>query len=213
MIKSISISDVATFDRTGVAIENLKKINFIYGANGTGKTTITNFLQETSNTQFSNCTVDWQHAIPLQTLVYNKSFRERNFGQGKIDGIFTLGEATKEEKIAIEQMVKDLANIKNEGIEKNESKLQLTKEKKKLDDNFREAAWINVYKKHELFKEAFRGAKAKETFKNKLIDQSSTNTSDLRSYEELVEKAATLFEDAPVSLPLLQKIDFSRCRT
>lgn len=210
MIKSISISDVATFDRSGVAIENLKKINFIYGANGTGKTTITNFLQETSNTQFSNCTIDWQHAIPLQTLVYNKSFRERNFRKGKIDGIFTLGEATKEEKIAIEQMVKDLADIKNEGIEKNESKLQLTKEKKKLDDNFREAAWINVYKKHELFKEAFRGAKTKETFKNKLIDQSSTNTSDLKSYEEIKVKAATLFGETPTSLPPLQEIDFSR---
>ncbi len=210
MIKSISISDIATFDKTGVTIEDLNRINFIYGANGTGKTTITNFLQEANNQKFSNCKVEWQHTIPLQTLVYNKTFRERNFGKGKIDGVFTLGEATKEEKIAIEQMVKNLADTKNEGISKSESKAHLVKETEKLDYDFREAAWIDVYKKHYLFKEAFHRARTKETFKNKLIDQLSTNSNDLKSYEEIKEKAATLFGETPISMHLIQGIDFSR---
>ncbi|EGR4189604.1 hypothetical protein DLR60_05155 [Vibrio tarriae] len=39
MIRSLKLADVATYDTTGVHLSNLKKINFIYGANGCGKTT------------------------------------------------------------------------------------------------------------------------------------------------------------------------------
>ena len=42
MIQKIIIKNVATFDGRGVEIDHLKKINFIYGANGCGKTTISN---------------------------------------------------------------------------------------------------------------------------------------------------------------------------
>ena len=38
MIESITIKNVATFDpKNGVQITGLKKVNFIYGANGCGK--------------------------------------------------------------------------------------------------------------------------------------------------------------------------------
>ena len=40
MISKIMIRNVATYDNVGVAVENLGKVNFIYGANGCGKTTI-----------------------------------------------------------------------------------------------------------------------------------------------------------------------------
>ena len=42
MISKIMIRNVATYDNVGVAVENLGKVNFIYGANGCGKTTISN---------------------------------------------------------------------------------------------------------------------------------------------------------------------------
>ena len=40
MIKRIVIKDTATFDSTGVELDNLQKVNFIYGGNACGKTTI-----------------------------------------------------------------------------------------------------------------------------------------------------------------------------
>lgn len=40
MIKSITIKDVATFPSDCVTIDGLQMINFIYGGNGTGKTTL-----------------------------------------------------------------------------------------------------------------------------------------------------------------------------
>lgn len=39
MIKKINIKSVATFDEAGDIIDDLRKINFIYGGNGSGKTT------------------------------------------------------------------------------------------------------------------------------------------------------------------------------
>ena len=46
MIKSISLKNVALY-KNEAKIENLNKINFIYGSNGSGKTTLTNFLKNT----------------------------------------------------------------------------------------------------------------------------------------------------------------------
>ena len=45
MIKKIIIKDVASYDHEGVTFENLQKVNFIYGGNGTGKTTISRYLK------------------------------------------------------------------------------------------------------------------------------------------------------------------------
>ena len=43
MIQKFTIKNIATYNKTGVEFANLRKINFIYGSNGCGKTTISNF--------------------------------------------------------------------------------------------------------------------------------------------------------------------------
>ena len=44
MIESVTIKNAASYDQNGIEINSLKKIYFIYGENGTGKTTISNYL-------------------------------------------------------------------------------------------------------------------------------------------------------------------------
>lgn len=85
MLQSISVKKVATYDDAGIRIDNLKKVNFIYGANGSGKTTISKFLDEPSSSLFSECSLTWIGNLPISILVYNKDFREQNFGKGSID--------------------------------------------------------------------------------------------------------------------------------
>ena len=104
MIKSIDIKNVATYDNRGVQFDDLKKVNFIYGANGCGKTTISNLIHDKSDPKFYNCTLTWHNALPLNVLVYNKEFREKNFGKGKLNGVFTLGEATADQIKEIDNM-------------------------------------------------------------------------------------------------------------
>nr|WP_321274459.1 AAA family ATPase [uncultured Vibrio sp.] len=97
MIRSLKLADVATYDTTGVHLSNLKKINFIYGANGCGKTTASSYLSHPNDEKYQHCKLIWDNERPLSTLVYNKEFREKNFGSSDIAGVFTLGQATKEQ--------------------------------------------------------------------------------------------------------------------
>ena len=64
MIKSINIKDVATYSSTGIEIKDLKKVNFFYGANGCGKTTISNYLQDLESPKYQACSIVWENAIP-----------------------------------------------------------------------------------------------------------------------------------------------------
>lgn len=213
MIESITIKSIATFDTVdGVKIEGLKKVNFFYGANGSGKTTIANFLQNHSDTKFIDCSVSWENGQAIKTLVYNKEFREKNFGKGKIDGVFTLGEATKEEKKVIEDKTEKLKIIKADGEKIRVSLNAQTEKKKALETEFKEFSWTKIYKKYQgVFKEAFTGSmKSGDLFKNRLLQEFVNNKETLQTFDELKEKATTIFGEAPQNISPINTIDFDR---
>ena len=87
MIQEISIKNIATYDGTGTILHNLKKINFMYGVNGSGKTTLSNFIASQTDAKFNHCNLVWQGEQVLNTVVYNKEFRDNNFGKGSIEGV------------------------------------------------------------------------------------------------------------------------------
>ncbi|WP_320914221.1 AAA family ATPase [Butyricimonas paravirosa] len=210
MIKSINIKDVATYSSTGIEIKDLKKVNFFYGANGCGKTTISNYLQDLESPKYQACSIVWENAIPEHLLVYNKTFREKNLGEN-IKGIFTLGEATKEEIENIAKKQTSLSELKEAVATKNETLGKLNHDRNKLETDFKEQIWIKAYKKHEsVFKEAFRGTMQKETFKNKIIDEFNNNTSSLYSYDDLNEKAKIILNEPPQALAEIPNINFDK---
>jgi wobble nucleotide-excising tRNase len=211
MIKSIDIKNVATYDNQGVQINDLKKINFIYGANGCGKTTISNFIYDNLDPKYNSCSLSWVNELPLSVLVYNKEFRSRNFGKGKLNGVFTLGEATSDQIKVIEQKTDELKTIKTEGIQKKESLEKLKAQKEKLENDFKETTWTNVYKKNEnRFKEAFTGSLQKESFKNKLLQEAMINTASIETLEDLKERAKTIFGQQPQVIEPISLISFER---
>lgn len=211
MLESISIKKCASFDDDGIHINDLKKINFIYGTNGTGKTTISNFLVDQTDPKFSYCNAVWKFAQQKNCLVYNKQFRERNFGNDSIEGIFTLGEATKDDIKVIEKKQLRLKTIEDEGIKRNET---LKKQQDKIiaeEDDFRENSWITIYKKYDtVFNEAFQGFKQKKLFEKKMVTEYETNSSPVLTLEKLIDKSKTIFGDIPKTIPKLQDIFFDR---
>ncbi|MCG3165043.1 MAG: hypothetical protein POELPBGB_00803 [Bacteroidia bacterium] len=211
MLESITIKKVATYDEAGIQITDLKKVNFIYGANGSGKTTLTKLIDRPSDALFANCDLVWKNGLPIKALVYNKDFRDKNFGKGNIEGVFTLGQATKEEIEAIQKMQIDLGIIKVNGIRKREALDKLIATKQELDDEFKEKAWKDIYKEYENdFKEAFAGVMKKDSFKAKILDEFQNNTAALKTYDELTEKAKTIFGKVPSTMPVIATIDFAR---
>jgi wobble nucleotide-excising tRNase len=214
MIENILIKNIASYDNAGTQLRELKKINFIYGANGSGKTTISNLSSEQANLEFKDCDLQWRHGQVLNSLVYNKKFREHNFGKGKIDGVFTLGEATKEDMLLIEEKQKDLKILKDDGLKKKEALDKQNNTKSDEETSFREAAWVKIYKKHEEeFKEAFQGSMQKESFKNKLLSEFKTNKALLQTFDDLKKKSKTIFGKAPESIGLINSVDFNKILT
>ena len=205
MIKKICIKNVATFEDE--TITGLKKVNFVYGSNGSGKTTISNIIQNPIN--YADCQIYWVNDNQMSTLVYNKSFKERNFGTGQIPGVFTLGEATMEEIEFIEGRRKTLEEIRTKGLQK---KNTIETQQKALDDlrtQFKEDVWKNIKQKYEFtFKDAFIGClNSKANFALKLIDEYHNNHQQPPMLDNLKERAITLFGKVPNTLSSIVIID------
>lgn len=212
MIESITLKNIATYEPVdGVQINTLKRVNFIYGANGCGKTTLSNFLLNPTDEKFANCTLNWRDETPLTTLVYNKEFRERNFGKGKLNGVFTLGQATADEIKVIQDKTEKLKTIKDEGVKKRETLKTQSEKKETLENEFKETCWTKVYKKYEtVFKGAFVGSLNKESFKNKLLQEFTSNSETLSAFDDLKEKANTIFGKVPQDISPINNIHYNR---
>lgn len=91
MIESISLMKTATYGDHPEVLGPLKRVNFIFGTNGTGKTTISRVIA--NGVDYTSCGVVWKDGRPIQALVYNRDFVERNFSRSaELKGVFTLGE-------------------------------------------------------------------------------------------------------------------------
>lgn len=211
MIKKINLKQVATYDTDGAQIDNLKKINFIYGANGCGKTTISNYLQNPKDTKYEDCTLETENTQEIKTLVYNKEFRNRNFGKGKLGGIFTLGEATNEEIKTIEEKIEISKTLKADERRMRETLESQIQKKETLMLDFKEFSWKKIYKKYEpIFKDAFVGSISKEKFKDRLLQESTNNISPISTFDSLKAKAKTIFGEVPQSIFSINEIEFNK---
>jgi len=206
MIKSIKILNEASF-KEEVLIENLQKVNIIYGANGTGKSTISKVLSDKKG-EYPECFVDWADGTPLDVLAYNKDFRDRNFVEN-MPGIFTLGEASIEEEKIIKDKIEQLNQIEEE--EKNYQKsIDKLKEKKDAEENdLMLYLWDNVYKKYPEFSDACKGFKYKKPFKDRLVECFDLFEDNVQEVDTLREKAKQLFGETPISQTLIGTINAS----
>lgn len=201
MIKSITIKDIASFDKvTGVSFSPTL-VNIIYGSNGSGKTTISNVIANCS--AFPTCTLDWGLAAPLQTLVYNRTFIENNFEQSsELKGIFTLGKESKDE---VEKIKVNQAEIEKKEKSILEFKGTLENEKQKLlttENNFADKCWAVLKKYEETFIKAFEGNRnAKQKFKEKVIAEFTSNKQSLVALTELEAKANQILNSAATKAP------------
>ncbi len=211
-ISQISLKKVATFDENGASFKDLNSINFIYGANGSGKTTTSSFLKNLAENgiedKFANSKIAWYNNESLKIEVYNKQFKEEQFRNSQVKGIFTLGKKTNENLEKIESKTKSINEEKEKKKKNKESFQKLTLEKKKKEDDFTDSCWEKLYKKNEEnFKETLEGFKRKEKFKEKILNEFENdkhNKSKIVILEELKEKIGIIFSKNQTELALLE---------
>lgn len=203
------MKNIATFEENGTIIDNLSKINFIYGANGTGKTTISTYL---SNPLIcNNCSIEWHNNERMEILVYNKKFKDENFYSEKLKGIYTFGEKNRVTIKKIEKLRKELENIKEKGMRYKPTKEQLEEEIPQLEKDLNEYIWDNLYKKYgKDFKQLFYGKiSSKENFKKfilQLLKEFNKNENNIIDYERMKKEYNLLFRE---NLSMLEKININ----
>lgn len=210
MIEKIEIKNTATYiDET---LDNLSKVNFIYGNNGSGKTTISRIINNES--VFPNCKILWKENRPLDRVVYNSDFIRDNFEQSdEIKGIFTLG---KEEANTQKRIKDELNSIEEVNTKINELTAAIS-EKEENITNQKIASKGKVWKIKQTFDKektplinVIAGARGKiDTFFEKVLSENKTNKSELKTKEELERIARQCYVDSLEQIPLIVNISYN----
>lgn len=140
MINKIVMKNVASYKKETV-LETDKTVNLIYGLNGTGKSTLSGFLYNTKDVQYSDCKIEGLRATD-RVLVYNQQFITDNFYETEnISGIFTLSKENKDATQAIDDARKNLMKLSEERTKIINDKAVLDAKYQKQIQDFQKEVW------------------------------------------------------------------------
>ncbi len=113
MITNLTLKNVASYNNNNpVAITDIKKVNFFFGFNGSGKSTIAKYLQNLGldnslqSPAYSNCSNSGYDSNLHQILTFNEEFISDNFKRNPdLKGVFSLNQTnvTIDQQISVEE--------------------------------------------------------------------------------------------------------------
>ena len=216
MITRIVIKDVATFDASEHIMQDLGKLNFIFGSNGSGKTTISRVLEKPEN--YSSCDISWEGNIAIERRVYNSDFVEENFvPETGMRGIFTLGKEESDTKQKIKELEEKLKVLEDE---KRKTEIIISGEDGKSGKateltSFRESYINKIWEETKSFRTgSIRDGlvgylNSKTKFFEMALDQCKKNKVTLGKYDELERRAYTVFAGNHEILEEIPTVNFS----
>lgn len=217
MIESLSIAaGTASFGPEAQALDDLSKINYLFGSNGAGKTTLSRIIAD--ETSFTSCKVRWKNGTRLESLVYNADFVERNFRQAQeLKGVFTLGEQQQEtlDRIAalkkeIDELTADIEKLNN-ALQTQDGSSGKNIELSLLELHLTKKCWEQKLKYDAKFQGAFKGVRdSKDKYKERVLYEYGSNQAQLLPQAELEKKAESIFGKAPAKEPLVPTVNADR---
>jgi wobble nucleotide-excising tRNase len=198
IVNLIQIKNVATYENESIS---LKKVNFFYGQNGSGKTTISRVFLKSSD--FPECCIN-STIDDYEVLVYNRDFVENNFKESQLKGIFTLGENAGNVQTKIEK-----AEIKKTNIFKsNKTKEEITIVNRLINNNediFLNKCW-SLKTKYEstILSKYLKNLGTRINFKNKILEKFNIFESEnLKTLESLEKSLNELYIIEPIKKDLI----------
>ena len=153
--------------------------------------------------------MQWKSDRPLDVLVYNREFVERNFSSdAEIKGIFTLGEEDVEARRKLQEAKEQRDDVQRKGDRARTQLAEAQGTAAKLREHFMEQCWSAKARLGDEFRDAFAGLHAsKERFGARLLAESRNNATEPVDVQELKRKASVLLGDQPQPLELLRSLD------
>ncbi|MEH5097157.1 AAA family ATPase [Atlantibacter hermannii] len=137
----LRLKNVTSYNKNNFTnLDLAKKINILYGQNGCGKSTISNFFYNTNHKDFKECECTLLN--DYRPIVYNSKFIEDNFYNAKEQkGVFTLSKknADIEKDLAIKETLRQ--DFKNKYRDKRDAASKLKEEQNNKEEDCIEAIW------------------------------------------------------------------------
>ena len=200
-LKCASYKELAT-------LETDKKINLIYGLNGSGKSTFSEYLRKIgyADEKFANCSIETDNAenkselsLDEKILVYNQKWVNEAFYENPtLKGIFSLSKENADAKKKI-----DLANQEKEKLEKLKTENEENKEKSRESFESKKLKIVDSIWKiktdytggERATDQFFKGLKSdKEALFNHVLGISKSTTPLLKTIEDIKEELQVLLD-------------------
>lgn len=129
MLTEIKLNGFASFKHE-TCLQTDKPINFVYGLNGTGKSSLTRYLAHRDEPKYAQCSIT--PAIDPdkeEILVYNQDYISETFvDKDRQNGVFTLSKQNKKAYDAIQKATQKLAelDVQDKAIEEAQKKSDAT---------------------------------------------------------------------------------------
>lgn len=204
MIKSITVEGAASYTERQ-SMTKLAQRNFVFGANGTGKTTLGRIIADPS--KYPACRVEWAGPT-LECLVYNSDFVERNFNQSaELKGVFTLGEEQVEVLAEIEKTKSEVDQLGRKVAELEVGLKGKREEVEKLEVALTSACWQVKTKHDDALHPAFVGVRnSQKKFRDAVLVQRRAHAAALLTLDELHAKVRSVFGEVPMKEPSLGRL-------
>ena len=195
-IEKLVLTD-ATF--TNEAVEPTF-INFFYGRNGAGKSTIARTIR--ANDPNSVQWRDGRPAADYDVLVYDTAFIAANFeNYDNLPGVFTIAE----ENIAVQNQIKEKSAGRKKLLEQHSTCEEDLEAKESAMEqaltDYQQACWEHTKELRKVFDSAIIGKKTKNLFAAEILSTTPVN----HNYGELVTLYQTVYFGSGDSFPLFTK--------
>ena len=222
MINKITLKKVACF-KEATSLDTDKKVNLIYGLNGTGKSTFSEFLRNivSHDEKFSECSIETDNSKDNtklssddQILVYNEKWVKENFYQSPtLKGIFSLSKGNANAKGNIDKANEEKARLdilkKSKEDEKNNSQNNFNRKKTTAVN----AIWQikKDYTGGERYTDQFlNGLKGdKEVLFNYVFDLSKPQTAPSKSIDDIKKELSVLLDNDVTRINPLNEVSFN----
>lgn len=200
MIKSLVVPKIPFM---GCETIELEKYNFLFGNNGTGKSSIARMIYKETNKESSQY-IDKD--TNTEVLVFDKDYAKRNFkDKTRVPGVYLLGEDAGKFETEIESLKEqfEASKKKAEGLRSNEA--TLFEEEERSYTAFTETCWGTTDKQRKKFGLVLDGRKQKNSFAQFCIENYSGKAIDATE-EGLLGEISRVYSNELVSRPLLEKL-------
>ena len=198
-IVEVALND-ATFAGTGAVLRGLTYINFLFGNNGAGKSTISRGIRSGAGVTYA----PGMSAADYLVLLYDEDFIDHNFhSYHSMDGVFTINAVNLDVQRQLEEKEKAQATARDQRAAAAEEKAKKESARLALVKKFQQDCWDTAKERRVEFDKTQDQKRKSKQFTDAVLAATPEET-DIEALRALYRSA---YAETPQSFPVFSRID------